>query len=275
MSVAVLPSLLPFVVAVPSQAAIERQSQAKLDETPKTIPIWAKAPGSKQRFALEFKLGPYVPDVDRNYAGPGFGPYATVFGQTNSLGVTVDEPKPTVMPVLTFEWQFYHFGGPLGLGLQVGYARDRAAAPLADPVPGESARSAADEVTFGVVPLTLLLSYRFELVADHYRVPLVPYFKIGPTYAFWWSRDGSGNISHNGDGDTGSGGVWGLQLNAGGMLRLDFIERRESNHLKESTGIDHTYVFGEYQLSRIDNFGVGRSISVGDSTYFVGLAVEF
>jgi hypothetical protein len=34
-------------------------------------------------------------------------------------------------------------------------------------------------------------------------------------------------------------------------------------------------VFGELQLSRVNNFGVGNSIALGDTTWFAGLAIEF
>ena len=70
------------------------------------------------------------------------------------------------------------------------------------------------------------------------------------------------------------GGSWGYQLNAGGMLRLDFLEG-ESHALDRQLGINHTYLFGEFQFSQVDNFGQADAISMGDTTFFVGLAMEF
>lgn len=259
--------------AVPSEQAIERQTDVDLDAEPKRKRY--KPGGSPQRFEFEFKLGPYLPDVDRRHDGPGPGPYATIFGETNDLGVATGEPKVGVMPVLGFEWQFLYLAGPLGIGTQVGFFRDKADALLTNPPPDGNVRSGADEVKFGVVPIGLFAVYRFELLADRFKVPLVPYAKAGPAYAFWWSRDGAGEIAENADGEKGRGGVWGWQLNAGGMLRLDFIEPGTAKALDRTTGINHTYIFGEYQLSRLDNFGAGNSISVGDSTWFAGLAMEF
>ena len=135
--------------------------------------------------------------------------------------------------------------------------------------------SAADSVTFSIVPVSALFSYRFELLADRYRVPLVPYGEAGPTYAFYWTRDGRGNIARDDDGDRGAGGVWGFTVNAGLMLRMDFIERGTAKKLDQTTGINHTYLFGEFSLNRLDNFGAGNSISVGDVTWFAGLGIEF
>ena len=125
-----------------------------------------------------------------------------------------------------------------------------------------------------MVPLALTVGYRFELLADRFKVPLVPYAKGGLTYAFWWSRDG-GEIAENMAGEKARGGTWGWQINAGGMLRLDFIEPGTAKKLDASTGINHTYLFGEYQLARITNFGQDDAVSLGDSTFFVGLAMEF
>ncbi|MBX7082083.1 MAG: hypothetical protein K1X88_22945 [Nannocystaceae bacterium] len=258
----------------PSEAAIARQS---------TVPPrsegrrrFAKArPGSKQRFAAEIKLGPYLPEVDSRYDGPGFGPYATIFGRTNAKGETIKKPKPGVMPLLGFEYQFLYLGGPLAVGTQLGFFLDRADALLANPKPGENLRTKADKIKFGMVPISALLIYRFELAADFFRVPLVPYAKAGLTYAFWWIKDGSGHIARNTQGDKGSGGQIGWQINPGVMLRLDFIERNTAKKLDQGTGINHTYVFGEFQLTRLRNFGVGDFIDLGDKTFFAGFAIEF
>lgn len=258
----------------PSDAAIARQSTVPpKSDGPRRF---AKArPGSKQRFEAEIKLGPYLPEVDSRYSGPGFGPYATIFGQVDSTGKTIKKPKQGVMPLVGFEWQFAYLGGPLGLGTQVGFFLDRADALLANPKPGENLRSKADRIKFGMVPISALLVYRFELAADFFRVPLVPYAKAGLTYAFWWVKDGSGHIARNTRGEKGSGGVVGWQINPGVMLRMDFLERSAAKKLDQSTGINHTYLFGEFQLTRLRNFGAGNFIDLGDKTFFAGLAIEF
>ena len=231
--------------------------------------------GSPQNFALEVKLGPYLPDVDRAYSGTGFGPYASIFGETDAAGAAIGEPKAVVMPVLGFDWQFFYLGGPLGIGAQIGFFRDRANALVSVPTDENNLRSDADETVFGVVPTALLLSYRFSLLADRFHVPLVPYAKGGLAYAFFWNTTGSGNLARNSRGDVARGGIPGWQANLGGMLRLDFIEPGTAKKLDRLTGINHTYVFGEYQISRIDNFGQGQVLNLGDSTWFVGLAIEF
>ena len=257
----------------PSAAALDRDNP--LEQPDRTRRDRAGRPGTPQRFALEFKMGPFLPDIDREYTGPGLGPYATVFGETDSTGQAVDEPKPFPMPVVAFDWQFLYLAGPLGLGVQAGFFRDKAKAILAEPMEDENLRSEADTTTFAMIPLALLLSYRLELLPDRLRVPLVPYAKAGFAYSIYWVKSGSGNIARNSRGEAGRGGVPGFQVNAGAMLRLDFLEPGTAKKLDNVTGINHTYIFGEYQLSRVNNFGAGRAPSLGDNTWFVGLAIEF
>jgi hypothetical protein len=251
-----------------SRAALERQASIDLDGG---SPYGGASP---QRFAIELKFGPYIPSVDDPIDSNGFGPYTAIFGEINDTGVAVGPPKQGIFSVISFEWQFANYGGPLSLGTQVGYFRDKADGILTESSDG-SIRSRADQVTFNVVPLAVLLGYRFEMLADRWRVPFVPYARGGLAYGIWWSKDGSGEVSTNNAGVKGRGGSLGWQANLGMMLQLDFIDRGSAKALDQTTGINHTYVFGEYQLSRLDGFGSGKRMSVGDDTYMVGLAVEF
>jgi len=257
----------------PSNAALDRDNPLKQPDRTRRDRVGR--PGTPQRFALEFKMGPFLPDIDREYTGAGLGPYATVFGKTDSTGQAIDQPKPFPMPLVAFDWQFLYLAGPLGVGVQAGVFRDKAKAILAEPMAGENLRSEADSTTFGMIPLALLVSYRLELLPDRLRIPLVPYAKAGFAYSIYWIKSGSGNIARNSRGEAGRGGVPGFQVNAGAMLRLDFLEPGTAKKLDNVTGINHTYIFGEYQLSRVNNFGAGRAPSLGDNTWFAGLAIEF
>lgn len=264
----------------PSEAAVTGQGNAELIESLKNKKPASQA--SPQRFALEVKFGPYIPDIDRNYDGAGLGAYARIFGEQDARGTAIDQPKKGLYGAIAFEWQIVNLAGPLGVGFQWSMFRDSADALIADPPtdPKKSVRSTADSTRFAVMPLALQVVYRFELVADRFKVPLVPYAKAGLNYTFWWSKDGNKEIStiKNEAGDVidrARGGAWGFQINAGGMLRLDFLERGSARSLDRATGINHTYIFGEYQFSRVNNFGRKNSISLGDGTWMLGLAMEF
>lgn len=259
--------------APPSEEALRRQG-------PQTVTKKTKRRGdpneSPQRFAFELKFGPYVPSADRNFTGDGLGPYATIYGPTDSSGEATGQPKPRLFSVMAFDWQFVYVGGPLSIGTSIGFFRDKAQAILAAPDPdADSIRSPADDTSFNVIPLTLLAGYRFELMADRWKVPLVPYAKGGLAYGFWWSTNGNGKVSENSAGVKGRGGNIGWQVNTGMMLRLDFIDRGSARELDRVTGINHTYLFGEYQFSRMSAFGSGARFDVGDDTWLVGLAMEF
>jgi hypothetical protein len=263
----------------PSEKAIAAQSNPDLADTlsKRKKPSTGESP---QRFALEVKFGPYLPDVDRNYDGDGLGPYAQVYGETDDRGIATDPPKKGFYGAVAFEWQIVNLAGPLGIGFQWSMFRDKAQALLAMPPAEGSVRSSADKTRFSAMPLALQAVYRFELLADRVKVPLVPYAKAGLNYTFWWSKNGSGDIAtiEDDDGnviDKARGGAWGFQTNLGMMLRLDFLERGTARTFDRTAGINHTYIFGEWQFSRVNNFGRKDSISLGDSTWLLGLAMEF
>ncbi len=267
------PARAATVKPPPDERALARQST--VDLTARRKRRLYRPGGSPQRFAFEIKFGPYLPDVDRRYDGPGLGPYATIFGQTDSSGVATKAPKPGMVTFVSFEWQFFYLFGPFNLGVQLGFFRDKAKALLTEPAPdADSVRSEADSTTFSVLPISLLVGYRFSYLDDRFYVPIVPYVRGGLGYGFWWSKDGSKKITKNAAGK-GSGGSWGWQLNAGAMLRLDWIERGSMRDLDAATGVNHFALFGEYQLSRLDGFGSSKAMSVGDSTWLVGLITEF
>lgn len=261
---------------VPSEAAVYSQANPELADSLKRKNALPPTE-SPQRFAFELKFGPYLPDVDRNYTGNGFGPYATIFGETDSTGKTIGKPKNAFYGGIAFEWQITKkLAGPIGIGVQWSMVRDTAQAPLAVPPAEGSTRSAADKVKFSVMPIAIQAVYRFELLADKVRyVPFVPYVKAGVAYAFWWAKNGNNDIAVAKNGDKGRGGVWGWQMNLGMMLRLDFLERGTARRFDRTSGINHTYLFGEWQLARLSNFGRKGSMNVGDGTWLIGLAMEF
>jgi hypothetical protein len=265
-----------FPQAPPSREALARQGPESVHGTAGGVKrsMRGRAPGeSPQRFQLELGLGPYVPAVDRGHTGDELGPYATIYGPTDDRGEATGQPKPRLFTRLGFEWQFVYLGGPLSVGTSIGFFRDTAQALVAEPEPGaDTIRSSADKTSFNVIPVALLLGYRFELVADRFNVPLVPFAKGGLAYGFWWSTDGNGKISENEAGEKGRGGNVGWQVDLGMMLRLDFVDRGSARELDRGTGINHTYLFGEYQIARLNDFGTASSVDVGDDTWLLGLA---
>ena len=143
-----------------------------------------------------------------------------------------------------------------------------APAPLANG-PGVS----AEQTNIEVFPFYLAAVLRVDVLLRDYRVPFVPYAKIGPAVTVWRVFTDSGTSSFNGK--DGVGATWGEQFALGGMLNLDWIDRRATTSLDEATGINHTYLFGEWMLANLDNFGSSSGLRVGTMTICGGLAFEF
>jgi len=221
---------------------------------------------SPQRFAFELRFGSYYPDVDEGLADTrcGAGPYESIFGRRGDLYTEAE-----------FDYQFLDiFVGTLAVGGAIGvfHAQDSALAQ------GTSVCEASnDETNLWILPVSLLAVLRFDIFAERWSVPLVPYFKVGLTYAFWWSSDEEGisTIEGTNGEERGFGGSLGLRLGGGIMLRLDWIEPRAARSMDNEYGINHSYIFFEYYWAWIDGFGQEGRMNVGDATWALGLALEF
>ena len=49
-----------------------------------------------------------------------------------------------------------------------------------------------DTTALNIVPLSIMAVYRFDYLALRYKIPFVPYFKIGLAYYVWWIENGGG-----------------------------------------------------------------------------------
>jgi hypothetical protein len=218
---------------------------------------------SPQRFAFELRFGPYDPDVDEGMPSGstacGSGPYNAVFNDETGL-----------MTELEFDWQPLDiFVGSLGIAGSFGmfHVTNKAFEE------GSCTRS-NDETGLWVLPLNLLAVVRFDILAERWSVPIVPYFKAGLSYAIWVATDADG-ISTADDGSRGYGGSFGLRLAGGLMLLLDWIEPRAARTFDNEFGVNHSYIFFEYYWAWVDGFGSGNRMNVGDDSWVLGLALEF
>lgn len=225
---------------------------------------------SNQHFAVEIKFGPYSPNIDSEFDG-GQTPYEDLFGSGTGLMVQGE-----------VDVQVWHGFGNVGVGFGVGYLSVSAetcadnGGTAENPVAtcGDEDRVEGDKTSLTMLPLALLAVYRFDVMAKRWGIPVVPYLKTGPTYTLWWMRRGDGDVSSvttsSGEEQSGRGGVWGLQINAGVGVQIDRLEPSASRKLDSDYGINHTYLFIE--LLHALNFGDPR---LGDTTFMGGLALEF
>lgn len=217
---------------------------------------------SPRRFYFEFKMGPFAPDIDSEFDGPG--PFEHIFGDGSDI---------------MFKWeldvQLWQGFGSLGIGAQVGYYTTSANPYLDDGSASGStnATRSSSETSVTLLPLSLLAVYRFDWPAVTWGVPLVPYVKFGLNYTAWWI-DVDGETASV-DGDDAAGGSIGWQFNAGAALLLDVLEPSAAKNLDVELGINHTYLFFEFVHVQADGFGSETSLSVGDTSWNAGIAFEF
>jgi hypothetical protein len=219
---------------------------------------------SPQWFALELRFAPYWPAIDSQPGLTGT-PYHTIFGNSPTILVTAE---------LDFQaLRIPHFG-TLGPGLSFGYTQMSAPAPLAD-----GSGVSAENTSLEVFPFYAVAVLRADVLLRQFRIPIVPYAKLGVAFSLWRAFTDAGTSTFvnptTGQSSSGFGGTWGEQFALGGMLNLDWIDPRGAANLDDATGINHTYLFGEWMFANLDNFGSKSGLRVGTNTFCGGLAFEF
>lgn len=208
--------------------------------------------------SFELKLGGYYPGIDAEFAGTG--PFETFYGSDwRFYG--------------EFVWNWYLLDsiGKLGVGAHVGYTS--ATGAVKSTTDGSQDQEVPGETHFSVIPLRLSVLYRYDYSAIHHGIPLVPVLKAGLDYYFWEFEDADGETS-NYQGTSGSGGKAGWHASFGLNLLLDVIDPASAAYLDMSWGVNNSYFFAEYMISRIDGFGSG-GLDLSDDQWLFGLAFEF
>jgi hypothetical protein len=225
-----------------------------------------------REWAIELRFGPYAPDVDSEFSGRAT-PYRDLFGSKRHL-----------MSQLEFDWQFFQAFGSLAVGAVIGYYNESAKAFVLDPTTGQcqpdpksttgACLRSGDNTTLRLIPLAALLVYRWDVAAEHWKVPLVPYAKLGLNYTFWQINDGNGDVPYY-LGGHGSGGTVGWQAAAGMSLMLDILDPDAARGLDMETGVNHSYLFFEWNHVDASGLGMSKQFHVGDSRWVIGLMFEF
>jgi hypothetical protein len=219
---------------------------------------------SAQWFEFELRFAPYWPNIDSQPGLTG-NPYHTIFGNSPSLLVSGEIDAQLL--------RIPHFGS-LGPGFSFGYSQMSAPAPLAD-----GSGLSAENTNLEIYPFYLVAVLRVDVLMKDFHVPIVPYAKLGVGFTLWRSFTDAGTSTYTnpitGKTSTAFGGTWGEQLAIGAALNLDWLDRRSTGALDQATGINHTYIFGEWMLANLDNFGSSSALRVGTDTFCGGLSFEF
>ncbi|HTJ83254.1 MAG TPA: MXAN_2562 family outer membrane beta-barrel protein, partial [Polyangiaceae bacterium] len=223
------------------------------------------------QFAFEVRFAPYWPAVDDE---PGLSgkPYETTFGTA-----------PRFYFGLEFDWMPLRipYVGMFGPGFGWGYTWASEKARKQGCTGSAEACASEDITSLSIMPMHLSAVLRGDELMRRTGVPIVPYAKFGPAVGLWSSAKSSGDatVKETVDGKTvdvaGEGTTWGLNLALGGMIALNWLDASSAGRLRESTGIGHIYIFGEWMDAMLNGFGTGGQMYVGTSTFACGLAGDF
>lgn len=211
--------------------------------------------------AFEFKMGPWSPSIDSGEDLGDPGPWEEIFGQRTRL-----------LYELEYDQQFYRGIGSLGVGLNLGYSGIKAGSLTED---GERG---ADSTRFTVVPIRVAAVYRFDWLSEELNIPLVPTLKLGLDYYLWWVGGGDGAaVAETDSGSllTGRGGTAGVHAAFGLYLLLDWFAPQMAQNFDVNTGVNHSYLFAEYMLTKVNDFGSSSSWDLSHRGFTFGIAFEF
>ncbi|NUP09728.1 MAG: hypothetical protein HOW73_27090, partial [Polyangiaceae bacterium] len=274
----------PFVGLLVLASASAARAQAGIPDSNWRQHDRPAAPPADTQFAFEVRFGPYWPQVDSEPGLTGT-PYEDTFGNDGLFyfGLEFDY-MPLRIPYV----------GMIGAGVGWGYTWASAHAlaegcdPNTAPDPEEDEGEddlgpceTDDTTSLKIMPMYASLVLRADELMRRTGVPLVPYGKFGFGFAYWSSNTTSGT-SHIERGKPGNedDDLWaqdvtiGLTASAGLALALNWLDAASAGSLRESTGIGHAYLFGEWMGAFLDGFGGGQ-MHVGTQTFVTGLAFDF
>jgi len=257
--VAPLLAALPIITLA---SLLTRARPALADDESGVLHARHKSYESPQNFAFEVRFGPYHPRVDTAPELGNTGPYQAIFGD----GMRGRIP---------------HLG-TIGPGFSVGYTSSSAYAPLVTPVNGSTL--SGETTTLMIIPMYAVAVIRIDVLSRELHVPFVPYVKGGLGVGLWQASNSGGTSSYTpksasgaatGAPVKGEGHTVGTNLAVGLALDLNFLDRRTSQGFDNTTGINHTFLFGELQDYNLNGLFQTNAMYIGNVNWTVGLGFEF
>lgn len=222
--------------------------------------------------SFELKFGPYYPDnIDGGVTAQdgSTGSFESFYGAGN-----------LVYGELVIDRYFFEKFGKAGVGVHAGYTRRKGAvqSTMGDTDSSEMAEGEESaipgETKFRLVPLRASLFYKYDYSAQHHNIPLVPVVRAGLDYYLWRIIDSNGDTSKLASGEEARGGKAGWHASFGLHLLLDYIDPASAASFDVIWGVNNSYLFAEYMITRIDGFGAG-GFDLSDNVWMFGLAFEF
>jgi hypothetical protein len=123
-------------------------------------------------------------------------------------------------------------------------------------------RVSSDDVRTRLVPVDISAVYRLAFTKDQV---VVPYVAAGYTQTFY--RTDLNDDERMGDQN-------GYHVKVGSQLLLDSFEPQRADQMADKYGVKNTYLFVEYYLSEVDDFG-SASNDLGSKGVVGGMVLEF
>ena len=223
---------------------------------------------SPQWFAFELRVGTYLPNVDDDSSLGGRKPFEQSFGKDLRF-----------MAGLEFDVQPLRLKKVGSLGIGAGAALcDISESTLLIDKQGNLGKDSAGKNSLTVYPFHLVVVGRLDVLRDKLKIPVVPYAKAGFSMAYWRASNLGGTASNQLAGEkdavSGKGTTWGTFLAAGLAFDIGALDTHAAYNIDETTGINHTYIFGEILNYGLSGFG-DKQLNLSDTTWNAGLALEF
>ena len=264
----------------------------------------AEVSPSPQHVMFEVKFGPYVPHLDQSVGLGGSTPFSDLFGDSSSAKGST--PAWGLLGQGELDYQFFQGFGVLGIGISAGYHYRTAKSFVLSPktqkycaveADGPTQRKyvlggqpvsygdciSDDEDKLNVVPMSLLLSYRFDVLDRRFSIPIIPYVKIGLAYYVWWFGNSSSYVASVKTTDSSgadksldaSGGSLGLVVHPGLALNLSALDPAAARAIDQEVGLNRVTAFVELNYSWVNGFGQPRKLDLSDTSLNAGLGFEF
>jgi hypothetical protein len=206
----------------------------------------SSAKESPQNALFEIRFGPYAPKIDSAFTDKH--PYADYFGASSKFYFGVEA-----------DWQAFRipYVGVIGPGFGWGYMHASGLAKSAK----DPSKNSAETTGLTIMPMHVSGVLRLDEPLKRWRVPIVPYAKLGLGLG-WWSTSGPGD-------NQGSGLSHGREVALGGMFCLNVLDPTSASRLDRDYGVNHSYLFGEWMKADLNS-----GMRVGTSTWVVGLAID-
>jgi len=207
---------------------------------------------------MEFHFGFFNPNIDQESGLTG-EPYSDIF----------TDPGFRFGTTYSFEFFSHPYAGTFSLLSGIDFFNVSGFGRYQDN-PDEASKDATE---LSMIPLELAIVYNLDQLQELFNIPFVFYAKLGLNYNFWWVTDGASETV-NYDGDKSQGGKKGWHYGLGIRFLLDFLDPEAATDFDNEYGINSSYLFLEYNSSKIDDFDE-PGFKLGGNYWRFGLALQY